>query len=363
MDGVGELARLVHVRMRRFAPDDVGVGGVGEAAADGALDAAVDAVEAFDRALAIDERHVVGVNVGRQQLRAVGIGAGDEDAGHAHDVGRQPRGDELLDELARRHEHLAAHVAALLGRRELILEVNAGRPGLDHRLHQLEGVERTAEARLGVGDDGREPVDAVFLVHVLNLVGAHEGVVDALNQIGHAVGRVEALVGVGLGGGIAVAGHLPAADVDRLQPGLHLLHGLIAGDGPQRRHVILLLHQPPQPLGAHAGQGVLDLHRTAQPHHVLGRVGPGDALPALVQFPIILQLGHIVWFEHPHASMIHFSGSIPVTTKLTVFAECASSDAPLAGPSASEDADSALVVRRSSLPSSGTRTPSTLGNR
>ncbi len=59
---------------------------------------------------------------------------------------------------AGRDEHLAAHVAALLLARELVLEVDAGGAGLDHRLHQLEGVERAAEAGLGVGDDRREPV-------------------------------------------------------------------------------------------------------------------------------------------------------------------------------------------------------------
>ncbi len=142
------------------------------------------------------------------------------------------------------------------------------------------------------------------------LVGALQGVVDAPHQIGHAIGRIEALVGIGLRGSVVVAGHLPAADVDGLQPGLHLLHGLVAGDGSQRGHEILLLHEPPQPLGPHARQGVLDLHRTAQPHHILGRIGPGDALPALVQFPIIFQLRHVIRFEHPFASISFCVGQV-----------------------------------------------------
>jgi hypothetical protein len=37
-------------------------------------------------------------------------------------------------------------VAALLGARELVLEVHAGRARLDHLLHQLERVEHAAEA-------------------------------------------------------------------------------------------------------------------------------------------------------------------------------------------------------------------------
>ena len=59
----------------------------------------------------------------------------------------------LRTAVVRRDQHLAAHVAALLLRRELVLEVDARRAGLDHRLHQLEDVERAAEARLGVGHD------------------------------------------------------------------------------------------------------------------------------------------------------------------------------------------------------------------
>jgi hypothetical protein len=86
--------------------------------------------------------------------RRVGVGAGDQDRRHAHDIGGQARGDELLHRFLGRHQHLAAHVAALLGRCQLVLEVHAGGTGLDHVLHQLEGVQHAAEARLGVGDDG-----------------------------------------------------------------------------------------------------------------------------------------------------------------------------------------------------------------
>ena len=49
---LGELPRLREVRRARLAPDQVGVRGVGEAARDGGLDAALDAEEALGRALA-----------------------------------------------------------------------------------------------------------------------------------------------------------------------------------------------------------------------------------------------------------------------------------------------------------------------
>ena len=82
-------------------------------------------------------------------------------------VGGQARGDQLLDRFARRHQHLAAHVAALLHGGELVLEVHAGGAGLDHRLHQLEGIEHAAEAGFGVGDDRLQAVDVVIALGVV----------------------------------------------------------------------------------------------------------------------------------------------------------------------------------------------------
>jgi hypothetical protein len=59
--------------------------------------------------------------------------------------------------------------------------MHSGRAGIDHRLHQLEGVEHAAKARLRVGHDRREPVDLTRALHGLDLVGAHQGVVDAFD--------------------------------------------------------------------------------------------------------------------------------------------------------------------------------------
>ena len=94
---------------------------------------------------------------------------------------------------------------------------------------------------------------------------------------GHRVGRVEALVRVGLPGQVGVGGDLPAGQVDRLEPGPDLLHRLVAGQRAERVHVVLGVQQVPQPLGAQPGQRVLLLHRAAQPDHVLGGVGALDA--------------------------------------------------------------------------------------
>jgi hypothetical protein len=69
----------------------------------------------------------------------------------------------FCDGFARRHQHLAAHVAALLDGGELVFEVHAGGAGFDHGLHQFEGVQHAAEAGFGVGDDRGEVVDIVAL--------------------------------------------------------------------------------------------------------------------------------------------------------------------------------------------------------
>src|SRR5690606_34624778 len=105
-----------------------------------------------------DEGFVVVVDVGGDEVGGFGVGAGDDQRRHVHDVGGEARGDELFDGFAGRHQHLAAHVAALLDRSELVFEVHAGGAGFDHRFHQFEGVEHATEAGLGVGDDRLQEV-------------------------------------------------------------------------------------------------------------------------------------------------------------------------------------------------------------
>jgi hypothetical protein len=142
--------------------------------------------------------------------------------------------------------------------------VHAGGPGLDHRPHQLEAVEGAPEAGLGVRHDGEEPVDLVVALDVVDMVGAAERVVYAAHDGRHAVGRVEALARIHLAGEVGVSGHLPAAHVERLEPGLDLLHGLVAGGGAQRPHRLVGREPLPQPLGSPAGEGVLDPQGTPQ---------------------------------------------------------------------------------------------------
>jgi hypothetical protein len=210
---------------------------------------------------------------------------------HAFHVGGEARGVQGADVLGDRHQHLAAQVAALLLGGELVLEVDAGGARLDHRPHQLVGVERAAEAGLGVGDDRRHVVGlvvglAVRALEGRDLVGAAQRVVDALDDGRDAVHRVERLVGVHGGGRVGVRRHLPAGQVDGLQPRLHLLERLHARERAERVHVGLALQELPQAPGAAVGQGVLHPEGTGQALHVRGGVVAADALEAAGLVPV-----------------------------------------------------------------------------
>src|SRR5918998_407779 len=61
-----------------------------------------------------------------------------------------------------------------------------------------------AEARLGVGEYRGEPVGAVPVLGVVDLVGPLEGLVDPLDHVRNRVGWIEALVRVHLPGEVGV---------------------------------------------------------------------------------------------------------------------------------------------------------------
>ena len=285
-DRLGKALGILQIRGRGLAPDQVGIGRVGQAARDGAVEAALQAEEALGRALAGDEGRVILVHIGGDEARGLRIGAGHDDAGHAHHVGGEARRVQRADELAGRHQHLAAHMAALLLRGQLILEMHGRGPRLDHRLHQLEDIQRAAETGLGVGDDRREEIMlgrglAVMPLHGLDLVGALQRLVDAAHDGRHAIDRIEALIGIHVAAGVGVRRDLPARQVDRLQPGLYLLHRLVAGEGAQRRDEILLMQQLPELARTIFGQRMMDRQRPRQPADIRHRVGAGDVAPAV----------------------------------------------------------------------------------
>ena len=255
-DGLGELLGDLEVRHAGLHPDEVGVRGVGLGASDAGLDAVLDAVEALGGAGAVEELAVALVDVGGDQGGGLGVGTGDDDRRDVGDVGRETSRGQGADVLLGRDEHLATEVAALLLRRELVLPVRAGDAGRDHGLLQLVDVERATEAGLAVGDDRGEPVlDRGVALDLGDLVGAQQRVVDAAHDLRHRVGRVEALVRVGVAGEVRVAGDLPAGQVDGLEAGADLLHGLVAGEGAEGVDVVLVVARDPTGSRSRGGRG------------------------------------------------------------------------------------------------------------
>ena len=309
VDLAGEALGLVDVRGGGLEPEQVRVGGVGLAPGDDHVEPARDAVVPLLGPAPGHEGLVPGIDVAREELGGERVGPGDDDRRDPEDVRGEPRGPELLVELPDGHQDLASHVAALLGGGELVLDVDGGGAGLDERLRELEGVEDAPEPRLGVGDDGGEPVGVPLAGRVLLLVLPSEGVVDPPDQGGHGVRRVEALVRVGLRRAVRIGGHLPAARVDGLEARGDHLHGLAAVQGPEGRNVRLAVEEAPEALRPEGGKGVPDVDRTPQPLHVLGSVGPQDALPSLAGLPVFHRvLPRLHPRLHPQLHLPAFSG-------------------------------------------------------
>jgi len=244
----------------------------------GKTGARLEAEESFRGALAGDELAIALVDVGGDQLGALGVGARQYKVGVPQTSAGEPRRDQVALMRRGRDQHLAAHVAALLFRCELVLEVNAGRARLDVGLHDLERVQGAAEARFRVGDNRHEPVDLGAAFGVLDLVGTLEGAVDAAAQLGAGIGRIKALVGIHRAGGVGICRDLPARQIDRGQTGARLLHRLVAGDGAERIDKGLGLQRLPKPVGAPLRQRVGDRHGAAQFFNLGRGVGTADAV-------------------------------------------------------------------------------------
>ncbi len=188
MDLFGEFARFVEIGLGGFPPHQIGIRREGKAAGDCVFDAHMFALlqteEAFGRALTGQEPLVPYIHVGRDHLRRMGIGCALPTLFHAHDISGETCGVEGADELLCRQQHLAAEMAALLFRCQLIFEMHAGGARFDHRLHQFEGVERAAEAGFRIGNDRREPMCVVAAFHCVDLIGALQRLVDLADHLG-----------------------------------------------------------------------------------------------------------------------------------------------------------------------------------
>src|SRR5258707_9606635 len=113
-----------------------------------------------------------------------------------------------------RNEHLAAEMPAFFLRRQLILKMHCGSPGLDVRLHDLVGVERPSETRLGICNDWGKPVVLSISLGMLDLIGAGEGAVDTPAQLGPGARGVETLIRKHCTRCVVIRGHLPAGEIN-----------------------------------------------------------------------------------------------------------------------------------------------------
>ena len=167
--------------------------------------------------------------------------------------------------------------------------MHAGGARSNHAFHQLECIKVAAETSFGVCDDRREPVDAVVAVQRVDLIGAEERIIDALDHLRNGIHRVQALVRVHLTGAVAVTGDLPAGAIDGLEARLNFLNCLVAGQCAERTERIFLVDKAPEFLAAQACQRMLHLHGAAQFHDVFSTVIARDALPARAIRPVGIQ--------------------------------------------------------------------------
>jgi hypothetical protein len=126
------------------------------------------------------------------------------------------------------HQHLAGHVAALLGAGRLVLDVDAGGALLDEELGQLHDGSQAAVASVGIGDDGAQVVDVgelralglgrrqtlLALLAVVEELG-HEQVADLVGDGGLVLLDATACSNVALRTHVGVVGKIRARLVGR----------------------------------------------------------------------------------------------------------------------------------------------------
>ena len=204
-----------------------------------------------------------------KQVGGLRIGAGHDQAGHAHDVELKARGVEALDLLVARHQHLAALVSALLGARLLVLDVIAGHARLDEAPDEIADMGVTAVPGVGIGDDQRPEVDlrrglALVLGHTcageaLVAIGGEQGPDNAGGLVGNLREGVARQVRSGVLGGRALGRGGPSAQVEGLDPGPPHRHRVARGVGPEGGD------RSPVPRTARAGGHAAGPPRCARP--------------------------------------------------------------------------------------------------
>ena len=278
-------------------------------------------LEPFD----IARGQIAGVLADRDLLGQAGakaVGAGDDDAiVHAQLLKRQTAGAQLFDEILARHGDLAVLVAALLGVRDLVFDLQRAGAGLDQFLgQQISGVF-VAKARIDIGDDrnhmGFEIVQLFddlgalgirfggfqFLEQVVDrdLVGLTQRDIDFMDQIGDGGLFMHRLVGQ-VAPAVAQTGDHPARQIDisALGGAAHALHGLDhllgveARPAAQRLGELAAVGVIGGHVGAHHGchvAGDVQMRVIGVLHAQLDDVVNGDAAGGLTRGIAFLDLG------------------------------------------------------------------------
>ena len=238
-----------------------------------------------------DERLVAIVAAPVEQRRRFGVGAGDDQARHAHDVELEARRGEALQLLVLGDQHLAALVAALLHARLLVLDVVARHAHLDEAADEVADVGVAAVARVGIGDDEGPEVHlgrdlALLLGHAgagveLVLVRGEQGADDRRRLVGHLGERIAGEVGTGVLERGTLGGGGPPAEVDALDPHPLHRHRLAGGIGAEGGDAPLLREELAQArverLGGAPGDRVLRSDGAALLDHLARGVDALDA--------------------------------------------------------------------------------------
>src|SRR5438093_7050118 len=99
---------------------------------------------------------------------------------------------------------------------------------------------------------------------MLDLVCSLKGVVDPLDELWDTVGRVKAEVRIGMAGEVCVSGHLPATNVDCLEPRSDHLQGLTSSNRAQCLDEMFGLKEMPEFFSTESCKRMLYLHGASE---------------------------------------------------------------------------------------------------
>mmetsp|Transcript_39892 Transcript_39892/g.49290 ORF Transcript_39892/g.49290 Transcript_39892/m.49290 type:complete len:299 (-) Transcript_39892:19-915(-) len=239
------------------------------------------------------------INVAVNHGGSLRISTCHQHQGRVEHVGLKTDGNQSLDVLLCGDQDLAAHVAALLGARLLVLNVDASSSVLDEHLRQLHGGSDASVAGVSISDDGIQVVHAGSLgafiwLHATSLlillaIVEQLGTEELIHLVGHGVVRVVCHIWAGLVGGGGSGRALPSADVHGGQVLGHLsdLNCVKGAEGVGAGAFGLVLTEHLVQLLRHLGSVEGHRESTLELHHVLHLVWTCGVLEALTAHPLL----------------------------------------------------------------------------